>query len=52
MLNMAATFVILVSDLFFEKLPNTYPMINTMQVIKSTLVKMIPINITLHFKSD
>jgi len=50
MLNIAATFVILVSDLFFEKLPKTYPRINTMQAIKSNLVKTIPINITLKFK--
>jgi len=46
-----ANFVIVVSTGFLEKLPNTYPIMKTMHVAKSILIKMIiPKGIVLTFK--
>jgi len=39
--SMDATFVIVVSVALFEKLPNTYPIINTIHAANNTLIKMI-----------
>jgi len=39
--SMAATFVIAANAGFFEKLPNTYPMMNTIHATNSIRVKMI-----------
>lgn len=47
---MVATLVIEVNTGFFEKEPNTYPMINTIQAANKTRDKMIIGNIILLFK--
>jgi hypothetical protein len=49
MIKMAAILVIVVSVLLFEKEPNTYPIINTIQATNNILVKMIPKNIMIDF---
>jgi len=50
MASMQATFVIVVSAVFLEKLPNTYPIMNTIQATNNTLIKMIiPKGIVLNF---
>jgi len=47
---MDATFVIAVSVAFFEKLPNTYPITNTIHAANNTLIKMMnPKGIVLNF---
>ena len=52
MINMVAILVIVVSALFFEKEPNTYPIMNTIQATNNILVKMIPKNIVIDFNVD
>jgi hypothetical protein len=51
MANIEATFVMVVRAAFFEKFPNTYPMINTIQAANSILIKIITgKNIVVEFK--
>ena len=48
--SMDATLVIVVSAALLEKLPNTYPIINTIHATNNTLIKMInPKGIVLNF---
>jgi hypothetical protein len=44
--RMAAILLSVESDLLFEKLPNMYPMMNTIHAAKSTLIKMSNGNMT------
>jgi len=47
---MDATLVIVLSVALLEKLPNTYPIINTIHAANNTLIKMInPKGIVLNF---
>jgi hypothetical protein len=48
--SMDATLVMVVSAALLEKLPNTYPIINTIHAANNTLIKMIsPKGIVLNF---
>jgi hypothetical protein len=49
MTSIVAILVMVVSVRFLEKDPNTYPIINTMEVTNNILVKMIPKNIMMDF---
>ncbi len=48
-ISIAATLVIVANAGLFEKLPNTYPMMNTIEVINNMRIKMISGNIVVSF---
>ena len=49
MTSIVAILVMVVSVRLFEKEPNTYPIINTMEATNNILVKIIPKNIMMDF---